>query len=152
MPKGISPMEYSRRLMKAKTLIQPKITELILQDKNQPLRNAKRNEFEFGLRPDYTKIGVYSNENYAHRKYLLNPLAGSGNVDLYLTGATDRSLFVRQGGAGFVFDAQTNQWGYNKTKYGNDIQGLNQRKFIQIEIQNFLPKLLKYIKLNAKIA
>jgi len=43
---------------------------------------------------DGTKIGKYKSEKYAAKKLAQNPLAGSGNVDLKLTGEYHEELFV----------------------------------------------------------
>lgn len=127
--------------------IKNKTTELVLRDKNQSIKKAKENELEFGLRPDHTKIGLYSDPDgsYAFRKHLKNPLAGSGYIDLTLTGATNRSLFTKQFAAGFVFDANTKQWDVNIGRYGKDIQGLNQKTFEKIQFKEHAPELADFI-------
>ena len=118
---------------------------MTLQDKNQVLKKAKINEFEFGLRPNFTKIGLYSNDYYAHKKYLMNPLAGEGQVDLILTGATVNSLFTVAKTGRFIFDASNTKWDSLLKKYGNDIEGLNQKTFEKIQAQEQAPILAKYI-------
>jgi hypothetical protein len=117
----------------------------VLIDKNQSLKEAKINEFEFGLRPNFTKIGIYLNNNYAHKKYLLNPLAGYGNVDLILTGATVNSLFTVAKTGRFVFDSSNSKWNNLLSKYGNDIEGLNQNTFEKIQATEHAPILANYI-------
>lgn len=147
MPKTISPQamrnKFQNLLQSGK--IKKKVTELTLRDEGQQVKEIKVNEFEFGLMPDYSKIGHYSNPNYSYRKHLLNPLAGSGNVDLTLTGATNRSLFVKQSAGGFIFDANTPQWDLNITRYGRDIQSVNQKKFEKVQAKRDAPILAKYI-------
>lgn len=147
MPKIISASAFKLKLaaLRQSGKIKAKVTELTITDKGQEVANIKRNEFEFGLRPNYTKIGHYSSPDYAHRKHLLNPLAGTGSVDLTLTGASNRGLFIKQQAGGFIFDTNTKQWDYNLTRYGKDIASVNQRKFQSVQAKRDAPILAKYI-------
>jgi len=117
----------------------------IITKNPEPLKKAKRNEFEFGLLPDYTKIGEYRSDSYANRKYLKNPLAGYGQVDLINTGAFVNSLFVLPlGGNRYTFDSGNSKAGLLSTAYSKDIFGLNQRTFTKIDKQEYAPKLRQY--------
>jgi len=118
---------------------------MTLRDEGQLIRRIKENEFEFGQRPNRSKIGRYASTDYAHRKHMMNPLAGKGNVDLTLTGATNRSLFVKQTSTGFIFDANTEQWGLNIKRYGSDIATINQKSFNKVQAGRDAPKLARYI-------
>jgi len=120
------------------------VEQLTLQDKNQTIKKAKINEFEFGLRPNFTKIGLYSNDAYAQKKYLLNPLAGFDQVDGILTGNTVGSLFTQKKGDSFIFKARY-QWNNLIKRYGQDLEGLNQKTFEKIQAQEQAPILAKYI-------
>lgn len=128
-----------------------KVTELILRDEGQHIKSLKENEFQFGQRPNRSKIGKYSSAEYAFKKNLKNPLAGLGNVDLELTGATNRSLFIKQRSGAFVFDANTPQWGYNINRYGSDIESINQKDFDKVQAQYQAPKLARFINEQLQI-
>lgn len=115
-------------------------------DKGQKIKKAKINEFEFGLRPDYTKIGLYQSDNYAFRKHLLNPLPGLGYIDLIKTGSTVNSLFPVRSGRGFILDSQKDLWKELQGRYGKDIRVINQDTFNKIQVEDYAPDFRKYIK------
>lgn len=119
---------------------------LVETDKGRELRKAKINELEFGLRPDYKKIGNYRSDSYAFRKNNLNPLAGFGNVDLMLTGAFANSLFPIKKTTGFIFESSDSKLGDLISKYGMDIMGLNQKTFDDIQKNIYSVEIIRYIK------
>lgn len=124
--------------------------KIVERDENQTLKNLKINEFEFGLRPNYSKIGTYASDSYANKKYSQNALAGYGQVDLIHTGAFVNSLFVKQQGEGFIFDASNDKKDMLGTAYGDDIFGLNQKTFNKYQANDLAPKLVKFIKQQLK--
>lgn len=127
--------------------------EEIIEKDRRWLKETKINEFTFGLRPNYKKIGLYASDEYAHKKYLQNPLAGEGNVDLIKTGAFVNSLFVfRKSRNGYLFDSSNTNKDNLIGKYGMDIMGLNKETFeerqkniyritLSYEIQKILNKI-----------
>lgn len=146
MPQIISASEFLKKsqafLQSGK--IKQKVEQLTLSDQNGTIKKAKINEFEFGLRPNFTKIGLYSNDAYAHKKYLMNPLAGYDQVDGILTGNTVGSLFTIKDGDLFKVRARF-QWANLIKRYGQDLEGLNQKTFEKIQTQEQAPILAKYI-------
>ena len=146
MPQIISASEFLKKsqafLQSGK--IKQKVEQLTLSDQNGTIKKAKINEFEFGLRPNFKKIGLYSNDAYAQKKYLLNPLAGFDQVDGILTGNTVGSLFTQKKGDSFIFKARY-QWANLIKRYGQDLEGLNQKTFEKIQTQEQAPILAKYI-------
>lgn len=153
MPKQISPNQMKQRIQNLlqSGKIKQKTTELILEDKGQKIAEVKRNEFAFGQRPDRSKIGTYANPDYSFKKSMMNPLAGLGQVDLTLTGASNRSLFVKPQAGGFAFEANTKQWGINVDRYGKDIQSVNQKDFEQVQAKYHAPELVNYINEQLQI-
>lgn len=117
------------------------------KDPKQEIKKAKRNELEFGLSPNFKKIGQYRNDNYAYIKNIQNPLAGYGNVDLIRTGAFVNSLFPVRRGNGFIFDSGDPKRDDLISKYGEaPVVGLNQKTFNKIQIDVLAPELRKEIK------
>lgn len=116
------------------------------EDRGQILREAKKNEFEFGLLPSFKKIGRYANEDYAAKKNAQNALAGYGNVDLIRTGAFVNSMFPVRSGRGFIFDASNDKKELLVEKYGKDILGLNQRTFYRIQREYYAEYIAKFIQ------
>jgi hypothetical protein len=119
---------------------------LVEEDKGKVLREAKKNEFEFGLRPSFKKIGKYASEDYAAKKNTQNALAGYGNVDLIHTGAFVNSMFPVRSGHGFIFDASNDKKELLVEKYGKDILGLNQRTFYRIQREFYADYIAKFIQ------
>ena len=99
--------------------------KIVLSDQKN-LQSLKINEWEQGLRPDGSKIGVYKDAEYAIFKDHINPRAG-GYVDLLLSRNTAKSLFVIKAQQGYIFN-MNDQHGLVR-KYGIDILGLNQESF-----------------------
>lgn len=123
------------------------VANLVEADKGQVIRKAKKNELEFGLRPDFKKIGQYRNDDYAFIKNLQNPLAGYGNIDLIRTGAFVNSLFPVRRGNGFIFDSNVDYRDNLIENHGEaPIVGLNQKTFNKIQIDVLAPELRKEIK------
>lgn len=127
------------------------VTEIVVSDQKE-LRELKENEFEFGLRPSFKKIGRYQSQAYANYKSLLNPLAGKGNVDLIQTGAFVNSLFVKPFSKGYIFDSENEKKGRLIGKYGLDIMGLNQETFNKRQKDLYRFELTRTIKTKYKIA
>lgn len=145
---GIISVNQARQKLLAitKPMIQQEVVKLVLRDQNQVLKKAKINEFEFGYRPSFKKIGKYRSDAYAQYKSTKNPLAGYGYVDLIDTGAFVNSLFVRQSGNGFLFDSGNDKASLLETAYGRDIFGLNQKTFNTIQKEYYIPDIRKFIK------
>lgn len=74
----------------------------------------------------------------------MNPLAGAGYVDGILTGNTVGSLFTQKKGDSFIFKGRY-QWNNLIKRYGDDLEGLNQRTFEKIQAKEQAPILAKYI-------
>ena len=58
------------------------------------IREAIRNRWSLGLKPDGSIIGLYSSEEYATEKLKQNSKAGFGNVDLTLTGSLWKGIQI----------------------------------------------------------
>ena len=140
--------EFQRRLQPLlnQNVIADKVAEITISKSNELLK-AKKNEFDFGLLPNYKSIGFYQNTDYAFRKYNLNPLAGYGKVDLQLTGAFVNSFFlVRKSRSEYTFDASNTKKPFLIDRYGEDIMGLNQQTFNEFQRERVLPEVIQYIK------
>lgn len=68
--------------------------EVVKQDREAWIRNAIRERWLLGRKPDGTLIGIYRNYGYASEKYSKNPLAGFDHVDLTLTGSLGKGIKV----------------------------------------------------------
>lgn len=120
-------------------------TARIIQRSPQLLQ-AKREEFKRGESPDGSRIGFYSNPAYRSFKRQQNPLAG-GTVDLILTGQFTRQLIVEKSGNGlFQFDSRDDKAPELFAKYGSDLRGLNDKTWLDVQIEYIAPELNKFIK------
>jgi len=128
------------------------VSKIVIKD-NQELKKQKENEFEFGLRPNYKKIGKYANDDYAYKKNMMNPLAGFNNVDLIFTGAFVNSLFViSKSERRFIFDSGNDKKDNLIERYGEAIMGLNQVWFNKRQSEIYRLVLQQQIKQIYKIA
>lgn len=122
------------------------MSRIILRDEGNLLKETKINELEFGLEPQFKKIGKYADEDYAEKKHAKNPLAGFGNIDLINTGAWSNSLFVVRYTDYYIFDSGDPKHGELIQKYGMDIMGLSQKTFDIIQREVYAKQLAQFIK------
>jgi len=119
------------------------VEEIVLSDQKR-LKEEKINEWEQGINPDGSKIGVYKDAEYAIFKDNINPRAG-GYVDLLLTRGTANTLFVipteKRRFKFKMFDR------YNLIgRYTDSITGLNQQTFDKRQNDIYKYILIKDIK------
>lgn len=69
-------------------------------------------------------IGRYRNAVYARYKNAANPQPGLGNVDLRLTGAFHKAIFVAVGGDSYEIDSSDGKTDDLVNRYGAQIFGL----------------------------
>lgn len=120
-------------------------TARIIQ-RSQPIIELKQDEFSLGEAPDGSRIGFYRNRGYRSFKLGLNPLAG-GSVDLRLTGSFYRGLLVEATGSRrFLFDSNDDKAPSLFAKYGEDLRGLSDRRWMEAQRLYVAPELAKFIK------
>ena len=119
-------------------------TQKIIQ--NDPIiKREKIDEFRAGELPDGSRIGEYASDSYRLFKIGLNPLA-RGFVDLILTGAYTGALFVER--------VESDRYRFNSTdekaeplrqKYGDEIRGLNEATFRDLETFEYRPEIIEWL-------
>lgn len=124
--------------------------EIVLSDQ-KPLKEAKINEFEQGLRPNGERIGFYRDPEYAIFKQQLNPKA-DGTVDLLLSRRTASTLFVYKGNKNGSYTFGMTDTHNLVPKYGRDILGINQDWFEKRQNDIYRLTLVFNIKKQFKIA
>jgi len=73
---------------------------------NEPiLLDANIDQLKHGKRSNGEQIGTYKNASYARMKNRMNPLPGLDSVDLILTGAFARGIFVNFTQDSMIFDS-----------------------------------------------
>jgi len=149
--KKMSPTEYFKRLQPLlnQSKLQEIVSGIVISDQKR-LKEIKVDEWEHGLLPDGSKIGVYKDAEYAIFKDAINPKA-NGYVDLLLTRKTAKSLFIksyRNRLFGFGMNDRYNLVG----KYGIDILGLSQETFDKRQSEIYRQTLVYIIKKDYKIA
>lgn len=108
------------------------------------LLELKVNEFRRGENAEGGRIGYYRNPNYRLFKSNRNPLA-DGTVDLILTGAFTRGLYVEsKGNSLFEFDSHDDKAPDLFRKY-DDIRGIQDNTFIKYQREELAPYINRYI-------
>lgn len=109
----------------AKLNVQNIVTDSIDATKNK-LRFLQRLQLLHGERSTGKKIGRYKNAHYAVMKFQQNPLAGMGYIDLRLTGAWYKDIFIEVRDGAVIFDSGNEKTDELFKKYnGETLLGLN---------------------------
>lgn len=101
------------------------VMEEAVTDTSPALKAAQQNQMLHGRNAAGDIIGKYRNPAYARKKYLLNPLAGNGNVDLRLKNEFQQDIFVDARENSAVIDSGNEKTEALIKKYGENIFGLN---------------------------
>lgn len=92
-----------------------------------------KNRLKYGQSVDGGKVGTYASEEYAAMKHQQNPLAGFGNVDLFLTGSLSDDITVIKKGERFEILSTDEKYSKIANKYGAEEFGLTED-----QLQEFL--------------
>ncbi len=92
-----------------------------------------KNRLKYGQGVDGGVIGTYKSEEYAIMKNQQNPLAGYGNVDLFLTGSLSDDITVMRKGDKFEIFSTDEKYKKIADKYGAEEFGLTEE-----QLQEFL--------------
>lgn len=92
-----------------------------------------KNRLKYGQSVYGGKVGTYASEEYAAMKHQQNPLAGFGNVDLFLTGSLSDDITVIKKGERFEILSTDEKYSKIANKYGAEEFGLTED-----QLQEFL--------------
>lgn len=101
-------------------------SQYAIDETREQLAKRQQHQMLHGLNAKGEKIGEYKNPLYAEAKHRFNPLAGEGNVDLRLTGAFHKGIFVDVRTDTFVIESGDKKSGDLQERYGSDVFGLNE--------------------------
>jgi hypothetical protein len=87
----------------------------------------QKDQMVHGKNKNGTLIGKYRNPAYAAQKFSQNSLAGFRNVDLKLTGAFHRGIFVEVRDDELIIFSEDKKAGMLEDKYGDEIFGLSKK-------------------------
>lgn len=76
-----------------------------------------REQWEKGQNKEGGAIGYYASSSYAQRKHQMNPMAGLGVVDLMLTHALERGLYLEVQGDTYQFKSSDEKYSELHDKY-----------------------------------
>ncbi len=140
----LSLSKLASELQKVIPKIQPTTEKIVLQSKE--LKQAKKDEFKRGEKPDGSNIGEYKSTSYRIFKQQKNPLA-RGKVDLILTGSFTNRIFTKKiGNNTYIFDSSDTKATDLFDKYGQDLKGLNQDTTNEIESESIAEELKAKLK------
>lgn len=129
--------------------IEPQTEKIVLE--SEELKEAKRNEFKSGERPDGSDIGEYRNKRYAIFKRQKNPLA-RGKVDLILTGSFTKAIFTKKKSKNtYIFESKDQKAKMLFEKYGSDLKGLNEVTAEEVERDSIARELKQWIRKSLKL-
>lgn len=115
---------YEKMINKLKQVIVYDIIEDYMLDNETKILNLVRERLKRGDGVNGGIIGEYSSLGYSYFKQARNPLAG-GYVDLYLTGALQKALEIREESNGVYLIHSTDKKYFNLAeKYGKEQFGI----------------------------
>jgi hypothetical protein len=137
-----TPAEFIERLQSVD--IMQVVVDVFEKTKDAYL-NLNRDQFKHGDKSTGKGIGIYANAGYALEKYSMNPEAGLGRVDLMLTHAFEKALFVDIYPDKFLVGSLDSKADQLDQDYGEDIYGLSPSHQQSYNFDVFLPEFLKKI-------
>ena len=128
------------------TVLREMVSEQLIKEEGN-LIELKKQQFLVG---DIYGSGVkdtYFSSDYASKKFLQNPLAGLGNVDLIKTGSfIDSFQLLKPKEGKYLFGASDPKRNKLVSQYGLDIMGFNQDVFNKFQRDIIAPRFLKQLK------
>lgn len=105
---------------------------------NEPiLLDANIDQLKHGKRSNGEQIGTYKNESYARMKNRMNSLPGLDSVDLILTGAFARGIFINFTQDSMIFDSSAAEKGTGNLleTWGKNVVGIFMTDPLKNDIQ-----------------
>ena len=105
---------------------------------NEPiLLAANIDQLKHGKRSNGEQIGTYKREAYARMKNRMNPLPGLDSVDLILTGAFARGIFINYTNDSMLFDSDSaeKETGNLLENWGKNVLGIFMTDPLKNDIQ-----------------
>lgn len=127
---------YSRLLSEQSKVKQT--VEQVIQLNTPEILTLVKNRLKYGQGVNGGVVGTYRSSEYSAFKSEMNPLAGSGNVDLFLTGALQDNLIVKQESNLFRIYSTDSKYNELAKKYGAEQFGLTQEQLIEFLYECYL--------------
>lgn len=118
-------MTIRQIIQKHKAISIPTLLSVSLEEISPKLTEVQRLQMKAGFRSTGKPIGKYRSPSYAKRKHEMNPLAGYGNKDLFLTGAFQGDIIVDVRPGSIVFSSADPKTFDIVEREGGDIFGLS---------------------------
>lgn len=142
----INPMAGLTDLVKNfKTLNINQEIQIGVENQAKAFADKQRDQMLLGLKSTGKKIGKYSSQSYAAKKYSMNSRAGKGNVDLRLTGDFHAGIGVEARNEGIFFFSSDPKEFELAERYGEDIFGLTKENAAEISVKKLGPQVNKQI-------
>jgi hypothetical protein len=118
---------------------------IVLNNGKKELFLIQKEQWLSGDRATGQKIGKYANAAYAKAKSGMNPKAGSGYMDLILTGDTINSLKIEVSADVINYELQSDEHAL-VNRFGKDILGMNTEGRYRFIEDYFRTAILKSLK------
>ena len=114
---------------------------------NEPiLLDANYDQLERGKTSKNEQIGKYENDDYAAEKYMMNPRAGLGNIDLIKEQDFKHGIFFKFTNDSLISDStgKEKEGGTDLLRdYGDDVLGIFMTSDLKVDLQYDLIRLIK---------
>lgn len=105
--------------------LRERVPEIIQSNAAELIDYNQKQMFERGQKANNEPIGYYNSIPYALQKNQMNPKPGMMRVDLKLTGAFYRGMWLSVDRTSFELDSRDSKASKLKSKYGDTIFGLS---------------------------
>lgn len=127
------PMDIDKLIQNTQALDTTEVVRVAMEQVAPELLEAQRQQMLRGFNSTGGRIGKYRNPRYAQMKFLQNPLAGLGFVDLRLTGVFQGEAFVEIKTDRTVFGTKDPKVDKILGKYGSATFGLSPTSIEEVQ-------------------
>jgi len=139
-------MDFGTYIERLKGIDMQQVAVECLKSNESFLLDANYDQLERGKTSKNEQIGKYENDDYAAEKYMMNPRAGFGNIDLIKEQDFKHGIFFKFTNDSLISDStgKEKEGGTDLLHdYGDDVLGIFMTSDLKVDLQYDLIRLIK---------